>query len=277
MKKNITRVIAFVAGLYFLLEFMLPAGIAFNKTPNPQAPDTQTSAKVYIVKNEKAEILENPDVNVVEKSAFKITTDDKTVFLNPFTPSFGNVSTFLLVLAAMALYLGPINLTRSELNQILRRRQGRMESVVYMVALIIGIVATASRDTVVGPPDYTSFQGVMTVTYNAIFYGVNLAFYITSMGLVSFYLVSAAHRAFLLNNLESGVMMVSASIVMIGLTPVGDVLNRMLPDWLQLGIMSQWILTCPNTAVQKAVVFGACGGAFVAAMRNWLSLGQREE
>ena len=234
MKKNITRLIAFVAGLYFLLEFMLPSGIAFNKNPDPQAPEPQDSAKVYIVKKVADEITENPDVNVVEQSTFKITTDNKTVYLNPFTPSFSAVSTFLLVLAAMALYLGPINLTRSELNQIIRRRKGWMESVVYMVALIIGIMATASRDTVVGPPDYTSFQGVMTVTYNAIFYGVNLAFYITSMGLVSFYLVSAAHRAFLLNNLESGVMMVSASIVMIGLTPVGDVLNRLLPTWLQL-------------------------------------------
>ncbi len=225
MKKNIAKVIAFLAGLYFLLEFMLPA----------KAPAWLGG------------------------------------FENPFTSCFSTVNNFLLVLGAMAAYLGPINLTRGEVKQIIHRRKGWIESIVYLVALIIGIAATAYRADDPNSPD------VMTVTYNAIFYGVGLSFYITSMGLVSFYLVSAAHRAFLLNSLESGLMMIAASIVMLGLTPAGDMLNQYLPNWFQVGSIAQWIMSCPNTAVQKAVLFGACGGAFVAAMRNWLSLGKSGE
>ena len=64
----------------------------------------------------------------------------------------------------------------------------------------------------------------------------------------------------------------AGSAYLLGLTPAGDFLNSLLPDSLQIGAAAQWILTTPNTAVQKAVLFGACGGAFAAAMRNWLSL-----
>ena len=50
-----------------------------------------------------------------------------------------------------------------------------------------------------------------------------------------------------------------------------------MPDGIQIGAMTQWILSCPNTAVQKAILFGACGGAFAAAMRSWLSLDKNVE
>lgn len=224
MKKNIVKIITFAAGLYFLLEFMLP-----DPLPGWMGG-----------------------------------------FRNPFTGCFTGVNNFLMVLGAMGFLLGPINLTRGELLQVVRQRKGWGESVVYLVALATGLLATVfATEAPVG-----AFQKVMKTTYDAIFYGVSLSFYITSMGLVSFYLVSAAHRAFLLSNIESGLMMASASIVMLGLTPAGDYLNRFLPDVLQFGSVAQWIISGPNTAVQKAVLFGACGGAFAAAMRNWLSLGK---
>jgi hypothetical protein len=227
VKKNIVKIVTFVAGLFFLLEFMLPA----------RAPAWLGG------------------------------------FENPLSLSFGTVNNFLMVLTGMAVFLGPINLTRSELKQIIRRRKGWYESVIYMVALLIAFVAAGLRSDT--PND--QFTRVMSITYDVLLYGISMAFYITSMGLVSFYLVSAAHRAFLLNTVESALMMLAASIVMLGLTPAGDFLNQFFPSWLQIGSVAQWILSTPNTAVQKAVLFGACGGAFAAAMRNWLSIGKRGE
>jgi hypothetical protein len=224
VNKMLIKSIAFMAGLYFLMEYVLPSTL-----PAWLGGGT-----------------------------------------NPFSSQLTNVNRFLMVLAGMAFFLGPINLTRSELRQIIRQRKGWMESVVFMIALILGILGAAYKKDV---PE-TKFQEVMLATFNALFYGVNMSFYITSMGLVSFYLVSAAHRAFMLNNMESGIMMISATIVMFGLTPAGDFLSRFLPAETGIGDITQWIIGTPNTAVQKAVLFGACGGAFTAAMRNWLSLGK---
>lgn len=218
--KWLPKLVVFLAGLYFLLEFLLPEKLFGSDQPNP------------------------------------------------LSASYGTVTNVLMVLGGMAFFLGPINLTRGELMEIVRRGKDWIGSLIFIIGLVIGILATAFRsDSPNG-----SFQQTMTLAYDVIFYGVGLAFYMTSMALVSFYLVSAAHRAFLLNSLESSLMMLSATIVMLGLTPAGDFLNNLLPDSLQIGAAAQWILTTPNTAVQKAVLFGACGGAFAAAMRNWLSL-----
>ena len=220
MNKLFPKIVIFLAGLFFLLEFLLPDPI----------PETGQR--------------------------------------NPLSASYGTVTNVLMVLGGMAFFLGPINLTRGELMELVRRGKDWIGSLVFLIGLVVGILATAFRSD--NPA--TGFEQAMTIAYDAIFYGVGLAFYMTSMALVSFYLVSAAHRAFLLNSLESSLMMASASIVMLGLTPAGDFLNSLLPSSLQIGAVAQWILTVPNTAVQKAVLFGACGGAFAAAMRNWLSL-----
>jgi hypothetical protein len=223
--KNLAKAITFGAGLYYLLEFLLPAKIGG--------------------------------------------------VANPFTECYGTVTIFLMVLGAMAFFLGPINLVRGEYKQFISFKKGWVESLVFLVALVMGILVTVFRSD----KPSTGFVRVMSVGYDALFYGVQLSFYVTSMGLISFYLVSAAHRAFLLNTVESGLMMAAATIVMLGLTPAGDYINlallSILPQkaqWLQVGNVAQWILSTPNTAVQKAVIFGACGGAFAAGIRNWLSL-----
>jgi hypothetical protein len=226
-QRSIIALITFAGGLFFLLEFLLPA----------RAPAWLGG------------------------------------FENPFSAHYNDVNNFLMVLGAMAFYLGPINLIRSEVKTVLRRGKGHMESAVFLAALALGAAAAAFRsDAPAG-----SFDRAMTLVYDALFYGVSMAFYITSMGLVSFYLVSAAHRSFRLNSTESALMMISASIVMLGLTPVGDYLALHLPTWLSVSPLAQWILNGPNAAVQKAVLFGAAGGAFVAAVRNWLSMGGTSE
>ncbi len=230
MNKSLIKAIAFIAGFFFLLEYLW--------TP-----------------------------------AFALMVGVK----NPVSAYMTDVTNALMVLAAMAFFLGPINLTRSEIMQIVKRRKGWGGSIVFLVMLVLGFIGAAWTYPAVDMPEpemQVVFRQVSTHLFNAIFYGINMAFYITSMGLITFYLVSAAHRAFMLNNVESGIMMLSATIVILGLTPLGDYMSQFMPKNYGIASIGNWIREIPNTAVQKAVVFGACGGAFTAAVRNWLSLGK---
>jgi hypothetical protein len=216
-------VITFVGGLFFLLEFLLPA----------EAPSWLGGVK------------------------------------NPLTPYLPVVTDFQIVVGTMAFLLGPLNLVRTHLAAVIRRNRGWMGSVVFLVSLVAGVLAASLQEE--------DTKTAWTVLYNVLFYGIMMAFGASSMALLAFYLVSAAHRAFRMSNWDSGVMMVSATIVLLGMVPLGDWITYALPKELQFRTWTQWILVVPNAAVQRAVLIGASGGAFATALRHWLNIGTRSE
>jgi len=223
VRRSVVRLITFVGGLYFLLEFLLPE----------RAPAWLGGWK------------------------------------NPLTPWFGTATNVVIVVGTMAFLLGPFNLTRSHVMTLVRKQKGRVYSAAFLVALVVSMVATALK-----PED---LRTVWTVVYEALFYGVIAAFFASSMALLAFYLVSAAHRALRLSTADSALMLGAAAIILLGQVPAGDWLTCGLPRGLQLRSWSQWILMYPNTAVQRAVLIGACGGAFATGLRHWLGLGTRLE
>jgi magnesium-transporting ATPase (P-type) len=139
--------------------------------------------------------------------------------------------------------------------------------VVFLVALAVGFLAMALRET--------PAKRIAEAAQKVLFDGLLPGFFNSSMALLAFYLVSSAYRAFRVNSLDSGLMMGSAVIVLLAQVPLGDWITYALPDALQLRSFAQWILLVPNTAVQRAVLIGACGGAFAAGMRQWLGIGRR--
>ncbi len=218
MRKAVVRLITFVAGVFFVLEFLLPARIGGVK--------------------------------------------------NPLTACLGGVTNFVVVVGAMAFLLGPVNLARSHITALVRRHKTWLESAVFLAFLAAGLLAAALK----GP----SGRDVLARLYNALLFGLQMGFWATSMGILTFYLASAAYRAFRVNTLDSGLMMASAVIVLLGQVSLGDWLTQRLPHWLQLRAWTQWIIMVPNMAVHRAVLLGACAGAFAAGLRMWLGIGTRD-
>ena len=225
MVRSLVKLITFLGGLYFLLEFLLPK----------QAPGWLGG------------------------------------FRNPLTPSLEGVTNFTIIVGTMAFLLGPINLLRSHARTLLRADKGWHESIVFLAFLAAGVLAQSLLRTEVGK------EWSMDRLHNALFYGLGLAFFSSSMALLAFYLVSAAHRSFRMNNLESGLMMAAAVVVLLGQVPVGDWMTQGLPESLQLRSVAVWVFNVPNTAVQRAVFIGAAGGAMAASLRHWLGLGRGAE
>ena len=223
MRHSIVRLITFVGGLFFLLEFLMPA---------------RTPAWLGGLKN-------------------------------PLTPYLTSVTNFVIIVGTMAVLLGPINLVRGHLGIALRKRKGWMESTAFLVFLAVSFFAALFKH-----PSSTDPRNLL---YNTLFYGILFAFGASSMAILAFYLVSAAYRAFRLNSLDAGVMMAAAAVVLLGQVPVGDWITINMPEPLQLPTWAQWILLVPNTSVQRAVLIGACGGAFATGLRHWLGIGTRME
>ena len=188
---------------------------------------------------------------------------------SPLTGALPTVTNFVIIVGTMAFLLGPINLARSHLATLLRKRKGWVESLVFFVFLIGAIVVKSLYETDFG------LWARFDLAHDALIYGITTGFFASSMALLAFYLVSAAHRAFRLNSMEAGLMMAAAVVILLGQVPLGDWITEGLPtDW-QLRSWAQWILAYPNIGVQRAVLIGASGGAFAAGMRHWLGLGRR--
>ena len=192
---------------------------------------------------------------------------------NTLTPHLPLATDLVIVLATMAFLLGPINLVRLHAATVRRRTKGWGSSVVFLAFLFGSAAAAGGRELIAEP----RALAVLTTAYDALFYGVMFAFGISSFGLLAFYLISAAFRAFRLNSLDAALMMLSAAVVLLGRSALGDWLTAGWPAALQLPVWQNWLLDTPNAAVQRAVVIGTFAGAFAAAMRFWLSLGRKPQ
>jgi hypothetical protein len=84
--------------------------------------------------------------------------------------------------------------------------------------------------------------------------------------LLSVYIAAAAYRAFRIRTFESGLMMVSAVVVILGQTSFGVYVWSGMPD------LRQWLLEVPNAAAFRAIKVGSSVAALVMAFRMWLSI-----
>jgi hypothetical protein len=113
--------------------------------------------------------------------------------------------------------------------------------------------------------------------YTLLFDGLYRNLDATMFSILAFYIVSAAYRAFRVRSGEAGVLMVVAIILMLGQVPLGMALTNWIPaegTWgiLRVEHLSQFILTAVNGPVQRAIGFGIGLGMLAMALRIWLSL-----
>jgi len=224
--------------------------------------------------------------------------------LSQYVTPLGNAQRIFL---ALALMLGIVNLFRINGRMVLRRRQGWW----YAIAFFLGFFAmfgawalnyyqpgveTAAMpvvepgspptrmpatDAVLTVPPGTPLP-VLTVQYNGwysvMFDGFFTGLSATMFSMLAFFIVSAAYRAFRVRSLEAILLLGSAIIMMLGLTPLGTALiTGPIPAdspiaFLKLERIAEWILLVLNGAAQRALLFGIAVGLMATSLRIWLSL-----
>ncbi|MCX7847688.1 MAG: hypothetical protein N2595_06650, partial [bacterium] len=116
---------------------------------------------------------------------------------------------------------------------------------------------------------------VWPASYDFLFKAVLVPIGISVFSLITFYMVSAAYRAFKIRSTEAALLMMSACIVMLGQLPLGAWLTGSLPSWLhwlQLPWLAQKLLTVVNSAAYRGVLIGMMIGGFAAGLRIWLGM-----
>ena len=98
--------------------------------------------------------------------------------------------------------------------------------------------------------------------YDHVFFPCNA----TMFALLAFFIASAAFRAFRMRNVESGLLLGAAILVMLGLVPIGRAMSPLFPE------IQEWIVDIPNNAGRRAIMMGAALGAIATGLRVILGL-----
>ena len=244
-KKRMTIVLTFVAGLYYLLEFLIPAEthIGSRVVTNPLTSFKEPLSTALMITGSLALLL---GVYNLFRINGRLLMRRKTGWQNGLAFFIGFFS--MLTMAMLNFYF-PTGRTPEE------------------IAKLKPLAQTFAN----GADQWKGW-------YNVLFYGGFSALGATVFSLLAFYIVSAAYRAFRVRSPEAVMLLAAAMIMMLGLTPLG---TYVLTGWIQpdsalaglkMESIAEWILTILNGAAQRALIFGIAVGLIATSLRIWLSL-----
>jgi len=159
-----------------------------------------------------------------------------------------------LVAFAMAIVLGVANILRINLRVVMKRRKDWPYKIVLVFSMLVmagvGLFDLITRgDVSVGSRFQYLFEYILTPLSATVF------------ALLAFYISSAAFRAFRARNIRAALLLISASLVMIGRVPLGAAISGTLPK------LADWIMAVPNTAGQRGLIIGAAMGVIATGLR----------
>lgn len=192
-------------------------------------------------------------------------------FLTPYVVPFGNVSS---IVAAWAVGLGVFNLIQVHGKRLLKRSPDSFNSAVFFMGMVVMFVVTLLQKTAPTP---------FNKNLNRLFFdGAFQTMDATMFSIVAFYIVSAAYRAFRVRSVEATLLLITATLVMLGQTSIGALLTSWLPatsdgpngwtHFLRLEVIREWILFKANVPATRAIAFGLGIGGLAIALRIWLGL-----
>jgi hypothetical protein len=184
---------------------------------------------------------------------------------HPVSVGFYDLTTkWIRIVGAFALVLGVGSFVMYHTEKLRRRRTGWPYSIVALVA--------AAATTVIGLG-----WGVKpgSVLQDIIFSNLLVPLNASMFAILAFYMASAAYRAFRARTKEAALLLIAAFIVMLGMVPIGAAIWGKLPD------IAEWVLSVPNMAAKRAILFGVALGGIATSLkiilgieRGWLGGGK---
>lgn len=191
----------------------------------------------------------------------------------PFNEADDKFSIFFDIISAIAFILGGLNLLKIHGEKISRRAHHWQYNLVTVAAFFImlgaGLYSLFLPGTWKG--SVQSPGSMFDWLYQATFSPLQS----TMFSLLAFFVASAAYRAFRAKTREATLLLISATIILVGRTPLGHYLTFWLPEPLQffhIPNLSNWILSVPNLAGQRAILIGIALGIIATSLKIILGI-----
>ena len=147
------------------------------------------------------------------------------------------------------------------INKIKRRKEGWWASVVAFVGVFF-MLLSGFGDSIPGFGNFIVKYFNFDDLYNYMFAPLQA----TMFSLLAFFIASAAFRAFKARTMEATLLLVTATLVMLGRVPLGASIWKGLPK------VVEWILMYPNMAAQRGIMIGVGLGMIATSMKIILGI-----
>ncbi len=167
------------------------------------------------------------------------------------------LTNWAIAIGSFAIFLAITSLIRRYIRNIKRGKE-----VIYNVVGITGLFGMALLGFIFGIGPNSVFQ--------KIFINVQVPLDATMFSLLGFYVTSAAYRAFRARNIEATLLLITAILVILGISTIGDT-----QTWLR--DLQEWIMNVPNLAQKRGITIGVGLGVIATSVkiilgieRNWM-------
>ena len=137
-------------------------------------------------------------------------------------------------------------------NKIRRKKEGWWASIIALISFL-----------------FMASVGILTkkgVLFDRLYFYIYAQLQATMFSLLAFFVASAAFRAFRARNLEATLLLVAATIVMLGRVSIGGYIWKGLPDFVE------WVLQYPNMAAQRGIMIGVGLGMIATSLKIILGI-----
>lgn len=189
--------------------------------------------------------------------------NEETTFVGALT---NELLDWLIIIGGFTLLLGVVSITRVNWHRVRRREREWLYSLITLVSIFVMAIPS------VLPPSWSPLLGRASGSvYDTLFMKLQMPMMATMFATLAFYIASAAYRAFRARSVESTLLLITATLVMLWRVPMGEAFLNLfpgdIPQWL-----NSYVMNGANLAVQRGIIIGAALGAASMSLRIILGI-----